>query len=245
MHGHVRDQLRHRWQSGELRELAQQPVGVGLGQRGRSECRDRDRLARLGDDREVDGELVRGVRCPRLPCGHDLFDGDVGPPRLHACGQRLRDGGELQRGDDSELSAARTAERPEQLRLVRIVAVHHAAVGQYDLCSDQAIAGQSVLSSEQADAAAEREAGDADGRSAPGRQCPAVRVQRGVDLSQAGAGADRRDAVGGHGDVVQLGEVEHDSVGRRTSGEAMPTPTHRESFPGGRRVRHNGDDVRG
>src|SRR5690606_42129251 len=65
-------------------------------------------------------------------------------------------GGELQRGDDSELSAARTTERPEQLRLVRIVAVHHAAVGQYDLCSDQAIAGQSVLSSEQADAAGVR-----------------------------------------------------------------------------------------
>ena len=79
-----------------------------------------------------------------------------------------------------------------------MVAVHDAAVGEHDLCADEAIAGQPVLAPEQTDPAAEGEAGDADGGTAPGRQGPAVGVQRRVHLCQAGAGSDRGDPVVGH-----------------------------------------------
>ena len=125
-----------------------------------------------------------------------------------------------------------------------MVAVHDGCVGEYDLCADEAIAGQAVLSTEQADPAAEGEAGDADGGTAPGGQGPAVGVQRRVYLSQAGAGSDPGHPVARHGDAVEAGQVEQDPVRRRSAGEAMPPATRGEALPGGGGVAQGTDDVR-
>ena len=78
---------------------------------------------------------------------------------------------------------------------------------------------------------------------APGRQGPAVGVQRRVHLSQAGAGSDRGDPVVCHGDAVEAGQVEHDPVRRRSAREAVPPATRGDAVPGGCRVRHGADDV--
>ena len=125
-----------------------------------------------------------------------------------------------------------------------VVAVHDAAVREHDLCADEAIAGQPVLAPEQTDPAAKGEAGDADGGTAPGRQGPAVGVQRRVHLSQAGAGSDRGDPVIRHGDAVEAGQVEHDPVRRRSAREAVPPAARGDAVPGGCRVRHGANDVR-
>jgi hypothetical protein len=75
-----------------------------------------------------------------------------------------------------KLAAARAAQSPEQVRFMVVVAIHDASVREHDLCADEAIAGQPVLAPEQTDPAAQGEAGDADGGTAPGRQGPAVGV---------------------------------------------------------------------
>ena len=55
-----------------------------------------DRCAGLRGKGEVDGEFVRGVRCPGLPGRDQLFESDVRPVRLDAGSHRLRDGVEPQ-----------------------------------------------------------------------------------------------------------------------------------------------------
>jgi hypothetical protein len=184
------------------------------------------------------------VRCPGLPGGDQFLKGDVRPACLDAGGHRLGDGVEPQRRDHTELAATRPAQTPEQVRFVVMVAVHDAAVREHDLCADEAVAGQPVPAPEQADPAAEGEAGDADRGTAPGRQGAAVGVERRVHLSQARAGSDRGDPVVCHGDAVEAGQVEHDPVRRRPAREAVPPATRDDAVPGGRRVRHGAHDVR-
>src|SRR6266705_828103 len=55
-----------------------------------------DRCAGLRLKGEVDGEFVRGVRCPRLPGRDQFLESDVRPVRLDPGGHRLRDGVEPQ-----------------------------------------------------------------------------------------------------------------------------------------------------
>ncbi|WBB69335.1 hypothetical protein [Micromonospora sp. WMMD812] len=71
-----------------------------------------------------------------------------------------------------------------------MVEVHDGSVSEYDLCADEAIAGQAVLATEQVDPAAKGGAGDADGETAPGGQRRAAGMQRCVYVSWAGTGAD-------------------------------------------------------
>ena len=73
------------------------------------------------------------------------------------------------------------------------VAVDDAAVGEDDLRGGELVAGEPVPAAEDAEAAAEDEPGDPDGRSAAGGDRDAVRLQRVVDVAQPRPGADRRD----------------------------------------------------
>ena len=69
-------------------------------------------------------------------------------------------------------------------------AVTQLAVGGDDLRGAQVVAGQAVLAGQHADAAAEGQPGDADGRAGAGGQRAPGRRQRGVDVHQLRAGAD-------------------------------------------------------
>ena len=67
---------------------------------------------------------------------------------------------ELERRRDAEVAAA-AAQAPEQLGVLVLAGVHELAVGGDDVGADQVVAGQADLAHEPADAAAEREPGDA------------------------------------------------------------------------------------
>ena len=77
-------------------ELPQQVPGRSLVEGGGAEEGGLDRCAGLGLQGEVDGELVRGVRCPGLPGRDQVLERDVRPVRLDAGGHRLGDGVEPQ-----------------------------------------------------------------------------------------------------------------------------------------------------
>ncbi len=98
---------------------------------------------------------------------------------------------ELERGDDAEVAAA-AAQRPEQLRVLVLAGVQVLAVGGHDVGADEVVAGQAALADQPADAAAEREPGDAGGRhQSPGDRQP-ERLRLGVDVAPQAAGL-RRD----------------------------------------------------
>jgi hypothetical protein len=75
------------------------------------------------------------------------------------------------------------------------IAVDDATVGQDDVGREQLVGGQPVLAAEDAEPAAERQAGDADRRSAAARDRAPVFVERAVELAEPHAGADRHRAV--------------------------------------------------
>ena len=77
-------------------ELLQQLPGRSLLEGGGAEEGGLDRCAGLGHQGEVDGEFVRGVRCPGLPGRDQFLESDVRPVRLDAGGHRLGDGVEPQ-----------------------------------------------------------------------------------------------------------------------------------------------------
>ena len=109
-------------------------------------------------------------------------------------GGRRRNRPQGERREDAELAAAGAAQRPEQVAVPAFVAVDDAAVGEDDLRRGELVAGEPVAAAEDAEAAAEHEPGDPDGRAAAGGDRDAVRLQRVVDVAQPRPGADRRDA---------------------------------------------------
>ena len=83
--------------------------------------------------------------------------------------------------------------RPQkQVGVLGLARVDEPAVGGDDVGADEVVAGEAVLAHQPADAAAEREAGDAGGRDeAAGRREP-VRLRLVVDVGPHGAAADGR-----------------------------------------------------
>src|SRR5204863_7998218 len=68
--------------------------------------------------------------------------------------------GVFERGDDAEVAAS-PAQGPEEVLVLLLTGEHDLAVGRDDLGGQQVVAGEAVLPREVADAAAQREAGDA------------------------------------------------------------------------------------
>ena len=96
---------------------------------------------------------------------------------------------ELELGDDPEVAAA-AAQPPEELGVLGLARVHEPAVRGDDVGADEVVAREAVLAHQPADAAAEREAGDAGRRDqAAGRREP-VRLRLVVDVGPHRAAAD-------------------------------------------------------
>jgi hypothetical protein len=115
----------------------------------------------LCDETQLNIELVPGIRCPRLPCLHDGGRVFGCPPQAERGGGRgSPDGLEDEGGNDTELAAAGTSKRPEQVGLAGLVAPDHLPVGEDDLGGDEVITGQSVGSAQEAEAAPEDVTGD-------------------------------------------------------------------------------------
>src|SRR6266508_886797 len=96
--------------------------------------------------------------------------------------------------------------------------------------ADEVVARETELAHRPADAAAEREAGDAGRRhEAAGRGEP-VRLRLVVDVGPDRAAADGRPASGGiHPNAVQLREIDHDPAVRgREAGDAVAAAAHRD-----------------
>ena len=124
----------------------------------------------------------------------------------------------LERGDDAEIAAA-AAQAPQQLGVLRSLDTDHLARRGYQLGADQVVAGQAVLAAQVAEAAAERQAGDAGIREHTARRGQPVHLRRRVQLApgRAAAGAcyavDRVDLDG-----VQIGEDRSPARRRRCRG---------------------------
>ena len=119
---------------------------------------------------------------------------------------------EGERGDHAEVSAA-TAQRPEQVGVLRFGRRHHAPVGQHDLGLQQVVDGQAVLAGQVAVAAAQGEPADAGGGDDAGRRRQTVSVGRAVHLRPCRAALDAGDApVGVHVDAVHRRQVDDEAA---------------------------------
>ena len=148
------------------------------------------RVRRQLHDPQRGRHAVGRVLRPRRP-GREHALG-LGPVPEHEAGVDLaqRVELELERGDDAEVAAA-AAQRPEQLGIVVRVRADQLAVGGHQLDRGDAVGLQAVAAGEPAHAAAERVAGDADGRRRAVQRDEAVRGGGVDDLlpEHAGAGA--------------------------------------------------------
>src|SRR5436190_5908308 len=129
--------------------------------------------------------------------------------------------------------------------MVRVVAGEQAAVRGDDLHTAHVVAGEAELPRRVADAAAEREAGDADGRARSTGDRHAVRVELRVDVDQLRARSDDcGPAVGGERDRVQAAYVEHDAGRRRVAPVAVPAGARNDVDAVLAGPAHGRDDVR-
>ena len=103
----------------------------------------------------------------------------------------------------------------------------HRAVRRDNLQGLKVVTGQAVRPGGYADATAERQAGDADGRAGAARHRAALGRQAVVEVDEPGARADRRGRAG-HGDRLQVGDVDDQPARPRPAGVAVTTGAGRE-----------------
>src|SRR5688572_5325784 len=132
-----------------------------------------------------------------------------------------RDGPEGEGGEDAEVAAACAAQRPEQVRFAMLIALDDAAIRQHYLCCEQAVRGEPVFAAEDAEPAAQGEAGDSDRRTASGRDGEAVFVQRVVHVSEPGASSYPHHAAGDR-HRAHWAYIDYDPLGRGAPCEAVP-----------------------
>ena len=151
----------------------------------------------------------------------------------------------LERGDDAEVAAA-AAQSPDQIRVVAIGRVHQRAVGQDDVGAEQIVRGHAVAAAQPAEAAAERQAGDAGvaDRAAGRRQAECLRFAIELRPPQPGLGASRlRGRV--DTDALHLRKVDDDAVvAGAAPGDVVRAAADRERQVVVAREVDGGDDVR-
>ena len=103
----------------------------------------------------------------------------------------------------------------------------HRAVRRDNLQRLKVVAGQAVSPGGHPDAAAEREAGDADGRAGAAWHRAALGREAVVEVDKPGARADRGGRAG-HGDRLQVGDVDDQAARARPAGVAVPARAGRE-----------------
>ena len=96
---------------------------------------------------------------------------------------------ELEAGDDAEVAAA-AAERPEEVGVLGGAGAHHLAGRGHDLGGLEVVDRHAVLAAEPAEAAAERQSGDAGGGVDADRRGEAVGLGGGVEVRERGAALD-------------------------------------------------------
>src|SRR5204862_7817673 len=94
---------------------------------------------------------------------------------------------------DAEVAAA-AAQAPEQLRVLAGARAHHVPLGGDDVGRTQVVRGQAVLAHQPADAAAERQAGDAGARDEPAGRREPERLRLVVEAGPGDAGLGAGDA---------------------------------------------------
>src|SRR5919106_4199091 len=120
-----------------------------------------------GPDQQARRQLLRGGRRPRLP-GVDRRGCLGGGPRHVEVRRGWRwDGPERERGHHAEVAGTGSAERPEQILFVMLVALDDPAVRQDDLRPEQVVGCQPVPSPDDPEPSPEREPGDPDGGQDP------------------------------------------------------------------------------
>ena len=145
--------------------------------------------------------------------------------------RRSRDGSgcsaELELRHDPEVAAA-AAEAPQQVGVLRLARVDEPAVRRDDVGRDEVVARKAELPHRPADAAAEREAGDAGRRHEASGRREAVRLRLVVDVRPDGAAADHRTARGRvDPNAAHRPEVDHDAVvDGREPGDAVAAAAH-------------------
>ena len=155
----------------------------------------------------------------------------VEPERQHtadrARGCRMQP--EFEGRDDTEISAA-TAQCPEEIGVFRRAGRQPASRRGHDVGRQEVVAGETQAAGEPAEAAAQREAGDAGVRDRAGGGDEA-RAERGaVELAQQCARTDANRpgvAIQAHG--AHRREVDHEAiVATRMTGETVAAGAHRE-----------------
>jgi hypothetical protein len=129
---------------------------------------------------------------------------------------------ELKLGDDAEVAAAAT-NRPKEILVFGRADGDEFAIGGHYLHREQVIDGEAALADHEADAAARRQAADADGGRVAGRQREAVDLRRFYKVARGGAGLHARGAglrVDLH--AAHAGEVDDDgAIDHAVAAEAM------------------------
>src|SRR5215204_2769697 len=92
-------------------------------------------------------------------------------------------------GDDAEVAAA-AAQRPKEIRVLRLARFHERRVGEDDVGFHEMVDGEAELARQVADAASERETADSRRAERARRHCEAVPVRRVIDVGEGASAAD-------------------------------------------------------
>ena len=119
--------------------------------------------------------------------------------------------GELR--DHPEVAAPATTERPQEVRVAATVDLADAPVCRDDRHAEDVVRAHPEGTRGQTHPTAEGHAGDSHRRTRAGRDRDALTGQRGIDVDQLSAGADRRGAGAAvDADRVHLPQVDYDAV---------------------------------
>jgi hypothetical protein len=111
-----------------------------------------------------------------------------------------------------------------------LVAVDEAPVGEHGARGDELVGGEAVRAAEDAEAAAEGQAGDADGWPAARGHREIVGSERVVDVGKARPGAHGDRAVGDR-HLLHAAHIDDDAGRRRASSEAVAAAAQRDVQP--------------
>ena len=140
---------------------------------------------------------------------------------------------ELEARDDTEVATA-AADRPEQVLMLVGTGGQQPAIGGHDLDGLERIDGQAVLANEPADAATEREPGDADGTGVTerGRKPVGCRRERVLAGGQARL-RPGRPSLDIDVESLHVRDVEQDpAIDGAVAGDAVSAAPDRERHPG-------------
>ncbi len=187
-------------------------------------------------------QLVRRAGGEVAPCTQHLAglrEGVDDQPGVDLRADRMQP--ELERGRHAEVAAA-AAQGPEQLGLRSGRDLAQRAVGRHQAHAQQVVDGEAVLARQPAEAAAEREAGDAGGGIDSQRCGEAMRLRFAIEVGQQRARLDPRSALRRvDADLAHARHVEHQAALRDCiAGDMMAATPHAQQHVMRLREAHGG-----